>query len=499
MPEVTPLSQPISSNMNSILAQEQTDHPIDVRSPRLANTISNSTSTRTTVVYSHEDIHISSRPQQKPQKQHQKTRSHPSEKVNGIVKPVKSMSCTTDRKSKQQHVRQHQRQLTETNGWADEDVNGFREEEFDFQANLDMFDKAKVFAEIQEIDETASENLLVTLNRLPRKVLARIDPPKKKINLLPSENVLEATPNRMAREEDDDGCGNESDNESEQSGNYDIQHQQHRRMGSSTLKKSVTIVTANDSTPCPVVSPLQMAHAEHECVSVIGLNEDQMVENGSRGTFEITLKILNDEKQAHGNDRPLVLVLSGSCKNGAYGLATARRLLNYGHRVVVCMVAVESTTCLAAERQKTLFERIGGMIIYGIEGLMQMRQPDLVIDAMLGSQTKLVDLQDERTSYLSICDMIEWVNNSNKAPVLSIDFPAGVDASTGQHYHPIHYVQPQWTVCLGAPKTGCISLKITGELFMVDLGYPRLCWKKVGLKKFVIPWGANFIVGLKYL
>ncbi|CAO3594183.1 unnamed protein product [Absidia cylindrospora] len=297
MPEVTPLSQPISSNMNSILAQEQTDHPIDVRSPRLANTISNSTSTRTTVVYSHEDIHISSRPQQKPQKQHQKTRSHPSEKVNGIVKPVKSMSCTTDRKSKQQHVRQHQRQLTETNGWADEDVNGFREEEFDFQANLDMFDKAKVFAEIQEIDETASENLLVTLNRLPRKVLARIDPPKKKINLLPSENVLEATPNRMAREEDDDGCGNESDNESEQSGNYDIQHQQHRRMGSSTLKKSVTIVTANDSTPCPVVSPLQMAHAEHECVSVIGLNEDQMVENGSRGTFEITLKILSKKKK----------------------------------------------------------------------------------------------------------------------------------------------------------------------------------------------------------
>lgn len=156
-----------------------------------------------------------------------------------------------------------------------------------------------------------------------------------------------------------------------------------------------------------------------------------------------------------------------------------------------------------------------------------MRQPDLVIDAMLGSQTKLIDLQDERTSYLSICDMIEWTNNNNKAPVLSIDFPSGMDASTGkwkkkrrkggwegaswnwnwflffillgQHHHPIHYIQPQWTVCLGAPKTGCISPKITGELYMVDLGYPRLCWKKVGLKKFVIPWGANFTVGLKYL
>jgi hypothetical protein len=33
--------------------------------------------------------------------------------------------------------------------WAGGDVNDFKEEEFDFQANLDMFDKAKVFAEIK--------------------------------------------------------------------------------------------------------------------------------------------------------------------------------------------------------------------------------------------------------------------------------------------------------------------------------------------------------------
>lgn len=34
-------------------------------------------------------------------------------------------------------------------GWAGEDVNIFIKEEFDFQKNLDMFDKAKVFAEIR--------------------------------------------------------------------------------------------------------------------------------------------------------------------------------------------------------------------------------------------------------------------------------------------------------------------------------------------------------------
>jgi flagellar basal body rod protein FlgB len=50
-----------------------------------------------------------------------------------------------DRKLNKQHTK-HQRQSTD---WANEDVNRFKEEEFDFQANLDMFDKAKVFAEIQ--------------------------------------------------------------------------------------------------------------------------------------------------------------------------------------------------------------------------------------------------------------------------------------------------------------------------------------------------------------
>jgi hypothetical protein len=59
------------------------------------------------------------------------------------------------RKLKQQQQQQNQTSNRKRNnniandGWAGEDVNIFREEEFDFQKNLDMFDKAKVFAEIR--------------------------------------------------------------------------------------------------------------------------------------------------------------------------------------------------------------------------------------------------------------------------------------------------------------------------------------------------------------
>lgn len=54
-----------------------------------------------------------------------------------------------ERKPKRQQQKNYQRKQVEINGWANEDVNGFIEEEFDFQANLNMFDKAKVFAEIK--------------------------------------------------------------------------------------------------------------------------------------------------------------------------------------------------------------------------------------------------------------------------------------------------------------------------------------------------------------
>lgn len=53
------------------------------------------------------------------------------------------------RKARQQQQQQHNGKGVSSNGWADEDVDGFKEKEFDFQANLSMFDKEKVFAEIR--------------------------------------------------------------------------------------------------------------------------------------------------------------------------------------------------------------------------------------------------------------------------------------------------------------------------------------------------------------
>lgn len=63
----------------------------------------------------------------------------------------------------------------------------------------------------------------------------------------------------------------------------------------------------------------------------------------------------------------------------------------------------------------------------------------------------------------------------------------------------MHCVRPTWTVCLGAPKTGCLSSEVTGELFMVDLGIPKASWKRASAKGWTLPWGADFLVALEYV
>ncbi|KAI9310956.1 YjeF N-terminal domain-containing protein [Dichotomocladium elegans] len=333
------------------------------------------------------------------------------------------------------------------NGWADEDVNGFIEKEFDFQANLNMFDKKKVFAEIQERDDTAPETLLVTLNRLPRK------PNGSRTNLLPTENVLDGEPKETSH------------------------------------KTAPAIRTADTHINCVTVSPLQMAHAEHECIKVTGPSEVQLIENGGRGVSALALQ------RVQAGNTPIVMVLTGNNKTGAYGVSTARHLANHGCHVVVCASEQLQNLCDTISMQESMFIRIGGDIIYDFDELNRW-SPDLIIDAMVGSENKLMEQEDEKEEYEALRRMICWAGNQS-APVLSIDFPSAIGGGRGRSAE--HWIRPRWTVCLGAPKTGCSSTDVTGTLYMADIGIPRTCWKRAGVKGWTVPWGASFVVELEYV
>ncbi|KAG2181476.1 hypothetical protein INT44_008289 [Umbelopsis vinacea] len=359
--------------------------------------------------------------------------------------------------------------------WAGGDVNDFKEEEFDFQANLDMFDKAKVFAEIKEMDETAPETRLVSINRLPRANRGgqtpgsdKLTPSSSRINLLPTENVLD--------EQIDPGALSDDSLTSE-----GADHVRGKRRGSKTIRSKIVVMS--NGILCQPATSQQMTIVEQECAFSPCLFE---FSGGSRRN--------SDQPKAS----PLIVVLAGNNTIGAYGFSAARHLANHGCTVVACTGSPPPYHGLVATHQQ-MFEYAGGRTISSISQLPNDKPIDLIIDALMGVQYSYKDLQHDKKAHQLTTTLISWAN-ANAAPILSLDFPSGNQHSQDYGSEGPHRIHPKWTVCLAAPKVGCTSRSVTGELYMGDLGIPRACWKRAGVKAGGgMPWGADFLVALEYM
>ncbi|KAF9112299.1 enhancer of mRNA decapping [Mortierella sp. AM989] len=434
--------------------------------------------------------------------------------------------------------------------WAQGDTDDFKDEDFDFQHNLGLFDKAAVFAEIREADDTAPESLLVNLNRNPNRARAMEESPMLR-KLKPTENVLDPAPKRStykrtnsknnvhgsglseedeADESEDDDSWNSSVDESSaavgaasglkirangvassgalsspslpSSATKTNGEGNNSNSGGGGKKRAVKIQTLS-GVACPTVTSLQMQEVERLSASDMGLSDEQMVENGGRGAAMMCLQALGGSRRIQPNNHnsaPLVVILVGNNRTGAYALCAARHLSNHGCQVMAFIAGsnLEGQLHSMVASQSRGFLAAGGEMIHTITELPQASSPvDLIMDGMLGYQFTVRDIvdSDERET---VCDLMDWAND-NKAPVLSLDMPSGVNGTTGQGDKTKFCIRPKWTLCLGAPKAGCRSRITTGELFLTDLGIPKGCWKKAGVRGWSMPWGADFLVGLEYL
>lgn len=272
---------------------------------------------------------------------------------------------------------------TNNNSWADKDVSSYQEIEFDFQKNLNRFDKAKVFAEIRvkkkkkkkdyaqintvlkETDKTSQEDLLVSLNR--------------QRNLLPTENVLDEEP-----------------------------------------KNKPKLWTETNHIPVPSFPLATLTRIEHEYTKVSQHREGLLIENSAKGAAILAMRLLR------GLSSGSVVVLAGNNKNGAVGLAMARMMVDRGYQVTVCLASPNKDhLCrLVAFEYHTLYN-LGVPIVYHPSDIKD--DCNLVVDAILGPENKLMD---NLSAFHAITEAISWAKCQNK-PILSIDFPSGIDADTG--------------------------------------------------------------------
>jgi len=98
----------------------------------------------------------------------------------------------------------------------------------------------------------------------------------------------------------------------------------------------------------------------------------------------------------------------------------------------------------------------------------------LIIDAMLGyNQTG--------DPYGSIREAIPALNQLS-VPVLSLDIPSGLDATTGTPGEPC--IQANATLTLALPKTGLTNQSgklYSGDLYLADIGVPPVLYTHLGL------------------
>lgn len=105
-------------------------------------------------------------------------------------------------------------------------------------------------------------------------------------------------------------------------------------------------------------------------------------------------------------------------------------------------------------------------------------RPDVIVDALIG-----YGLREAPRGRAA--DLIAWANASG-APILSLDLPSGMNATTGQC--PGACVQPSTTLTLALPKTG-LAIGTAGDLWLADLGIPRATYERAGVD-YTDPFGA---------
>lgn len=220
-----------------------------------------------------------------------------------------------------------------------------------------------------------------------------------------------------------------------------------------------------------------MREIDRLAVHETGPNLFQMMENAGRSLALLALDVLG----AHWpNSR--VVVLAGAGGNGGGGICAARHLANRGVDITLVLSDPDRLGEVPATQRKVFSSTRGR------EGKPPTTPPDLILDALIGYGLR--EVPRGRTA-----ELIAWADASG-APVVSLDVPSGMDATTG--IRPGLSVQPTATLTLALPKTGLVVAVGRGDLWLADLGIPRATFERAGVA-YVDPFGPHYRVRLTSL
>ena len=195
-----------------------------------------------------------------------------------------------------------------------------------------------------------------------------------------------------------------------------------------------------------------------------------LMENAGRATATLARQMLEETPIGRR-----VACLVGGGNNGGDGMVAARHLANWGADVNVIVGTTRDRVKGIPLGQLQVLEKMGIPILWGDYNL---RDYDLMIDGLIG-----YGLEGNPRDRVA---MIIRDANASGRPMLALDIPSGMNATTGEAYNPC--IKATVTITLALPKTGFLASgapALVGDLFLADISIPRRIYESFGQRSML--------------
>lgn len=235
----------------------------------------------------------------------------------------------------------------------------------------------------------------------------------------------------------------------------------------------------------PYVTTDQMIEVDRAMVEDVRIELIQMMENAGRALALVARERFLDSDP----DGRRVTVLAGPGGNGGGALVAARRLQNWGARVHIFVTRGDTDFTPVAAHQLEILKRMH-VRVDRAERIGDGDTADVVLDGIIGYRLTGPPRHDAAR-------LIRWAN-AQPAPILALDVPSGLHATTGTVFDPA--VRATATLTLALPKEGLRVPGVeahVGELYLADIGVPPALYAREPLNLTVGPiFAAGDIVRL---
>lgn len=218
------------------------------------------------------------------------------------------------------------------------------------------------------------------------------------------------------------------------------------------------------------VSAEEMFEIDRISSQEYGIPSLLLMENAGRAVFSEAVRML---KKSGAGRRQEIICVCGKGNNGGDGFVCARHLFNSGFNVKVFVTAEPESITGDARLNIEILRRmsVDAHVLKSSEGFnafkKTLKNASLIIDAIFGIGFKGCLAEPQKT-------IIGLINRS-KRPVLSVDIPSGLNATSGEFSGAC--VRAERTVTFALPKRGLLTAcgrRQAGKIIAADISIPRI-------------------------